>query len=144
METVLIIGGSGTTGKWLSRKLVENGYNVGILSRTVNMDTNVKYYYWDPFKNEIETEAISTADYIIHLVGANIGEKRWTSKRRKELYESRIKTGELIFNNADKNLLSAGDRVPIISPETIFTKALCYRLFKIFGNRTFMIQAGLY
>ena len=39
-------------------------------------------YNWNTEKKEIENEAIQRADYIIHLAGAGIGDKRWTKKRK--------------------------------------------------------------
>lgn len=40
---------------------------------------------------------------IINLTGANIGEKRWTSKRKKEILESRTKSIDLIFKYVKTN-----------------------------------------
>ena len=42
--------------------------------------------------------ALDGVDFIIHLAGANIGEKRWTERRKKEILESRIDSGVLLFN----------------------------------------------
>jgi uncharacterized protein (TIGR01777 family) len=97
METVLITGGTGLIGRHISKKLKENGFNVTLLSRKRETDGAISVYTWDPDKNFIDPEAISKADYIIHLAGAGIGDKRWTKKRRELIIDSRIKTGELIF-----------------------------------------------
>ena len=45
----------------------------------------------------IEEGAIENADYIIHLAGAGIADKRWTNKRKKEIADSRIKTANLLY-----------------------------------------------
>src|SRR6187399_1465451 len=84
METVLITGGTGLIGKHLSKMLKEKGYQVAIISRTRKQYSDILSYSWDLEKKEIEKGAIENADYIIHLAGANIGEKRW-SKKRKQL-----------------------------------------------------------
>jgi uncharacterized protein (TIGR01777 family) len=97
METVLITGGTGLIGRHISKKLKENGFNVTLLSRKRETDGAISVYTWDPDKNFIDPKAISGADYIIHLAGAGIGDKRWTKKRRELIIDSRIKTGELIF-----------------------------------------------
>jgi uncharacterized protein (TIGR01777 family) len=97
METVLITGGTGLIGRHISKKLKENGFNVTLLSRKRETDGAISVYTWDPDKNFIDPEAISKADYIIHLAGAGLGDKRWTKKRRELIIDSRIKTGELIF-----------------------------------------------
>ena len=103
MSTILITGGTGVIGKNLSEKLTKKGYTVAILSRTSSQDKKIRTYAWDIDKNEIEKEAIETADYIIHLAGANRGEKRWTAKRRQLILDSRTKTGEFIFKEIKEN-----------------------------------------
>ncbi len=107
METILITGGTGVVGRHLSKSLLEKGYKVCILGRSEIKEPGITHYLWDPFRNIIDPEAVSAADYIIHLAGANMGEKRWTKKRKQELYDSRIKTGELIL----KNVKTAGKKL---------------------------------
>jgi uncharacterized protein (TIGR01777 family) len=107
MSTVLITGGKGLIGKQLSKRLKDRGYEVAILSRTRTKDEQLLTYIWDINKFEIEKEAIATADFIIHLSGSSIGEKRWTTKRKQEIVDSRIKSGQLIFDEIrrqNKNL----------------------------------------
>lgn len=103
MATILITGGTGLVGRFLSKKLKDKGYSVSILGRTAHQDTEILTYSWDINKNEIELEAIKKADYIIHLAGANIGEKRWTAKRKKLIIDSRVKTAQLIFEKLKVN-----------------------------------------
>ena len=96
METVLISGGTGLVGTQLTKKLKENGYRVAILGRDKS-DSDELTYTWDVEKNEMEKGAIESADYIIHLAGANIGEKAWTTERKRLIIDSRVKTAKLIF-----------------------------------------------
>ncbi|MEI8202539.1 MAG: TIGR01777 family oxidoreductase [Bacteroidota bacterium] len=104
MVTVLVSGGNGLIGQHLCQRLMEKGYNVGVLSRTKNKsDAKISNYYWDIDKQEIEKEAIETADYIIHLAGENIGEKRWTSKRKKKILESRHASAKLIIEKVNES-----------------------------------------
>ena len=98
METVLITGGSGLLGKHLCRKLMERGYKPAILTRRPDYKSNITNYYWDPDKEEINNDAISSADYIIHLAGVNIGEKRWTKKRKRIIMDSRILPAKFLFD----------------------------------------------
>ncbi len=102
MSTVLITGGTGLIGEQLSKRLKDRGYEVAILSRARSKEDQLLTYIWDINKFEIEKEAIATADFIIHLSGASIGEKRWTTKRKQEIIDSRIKSGQLIFNEIRK------------------------------------------
>jgi len=102
MSRVLISGGSGLVGRHLCKKLQEREYEVAILSRSSKPGTKSRFYYWNINRNEIDREAINSCDFIIHLAGVNIGAKRWTIKRKKEIIDSRIKSIDLIFNNIDK------------------------------------------
>jgi len=98
MATVLITGGTGLVGKYLCKRLKEKEYDVAILSSKRKQEGEIPTYTWDLDKKEIQKEAIDTVDYIIHLAGANIGDKRWTAKRKQLIIDSRVKTGQLIFS----------------------------------------------
>lgn len=101
MATVLITGGTGLIGTALTKALLEKNYKVVILSRNKQPNRqiipgNVSYANWDVDRQVIDKDAVTKADYIIHLAGANVGEKRWTKKRKQEIRDSRVKSGELI------------------------------------------------
>ena len=100
MATVLISGGTGLIGKQLTKLLIKKGYTVNILSR--NKTSNPNIFYWNIEQNFIEEEAIKTCDYIIHLAGANIAEKRWIKSRKQLLIDSRAKTANLLFEAVKK------------------------------------------
>ncbi|MFY0252411.1 TIGR01777 family oxidoreductase [Chitinophaga sp. 30R24] len=99
METVIITGGTGLVGTALTRLLLERGYKVIILSRYPEKGNNngVTYAHWNIDTQSIDKEAIQQADYIVHLAGANVGEKRWTAARKQEIVDSRTKSSELIY-----------------------------------------------
>ena len=98
---ILITGGSGLVGTHLSKKLKEKGYETAVLSRKKTSDRDIKTYFWDPGNHEIEEGAIEKADYIIHLAGANISDKRWTKKRKQEIVDSRVETAKLLFSKVN-------------------------------------------
>lgn len=98
-KTVLLTGGTGFIGKHLTDVLIDNGFLVSILSRSTQQNTpSITYYKWDLNKNFIDEEAVLKADYIIHLAGEGIVEKRWTKNRQKAIVESRVKPIDLIFS----------------------------------------------
>jgi uncharacterized protein (TIGR01777 family) len=97
-KTVLITGGSGLIGTNLSELLIGEGYNVNHLSRTKTGKEKYKTFTWDIEKGVIESEAVQSADYIVHLAGANIAAKRWTDKRKKKILESRTESSDLIYS----------------------------------------------
>lgn len=102
MAHILITGGGGLIGKALCKHLQANGYEPAILSRKRQKQPGIKTFLWNPAKGEIEAEAIKNADYIVHLAGAGIGDRRWTRKRKRLILDSRIKTGELIFDEVSR------------------------------------------
>jgi uncharacterized protein (TIGR01777 family) len=103
-KNVLITGGSGFVGKHLTRVLIDSGYTVSILSRSKRADTaDIFYYTWDIQNQLIEEEAVLKADYVIHLAGANIAEKRWTEKRKEIVINSRKRSTELILSVVKKH-----------------------------------------
>lgn len=103
-KNVLITGGTGFIGRYLTEKLLEKGYTVSILSRNSKPSTDkVFYYIWDVTTQKIEEAAVLNADFIIHLAGENIAEKRWTSSRKASILNSRIKSTQLIYEILKKN-----------------------------------------
>lgn len=105
-QTILITGGTGLVGKALSKTLVNKGYNVIILTRVVSSKKNapgIRYAQWDISKQEIDLDALQSADYIIHLAGAGVVDKRWTDAYKKEIVESRTESSRLIFETLKNN-----------------------------------------
>lgn len=99
MATVIITGGTGLIGSALSKALAAQGHKVIILTRKAKgakPSGSIQYAEWDPERGHIDRDAVSQADCIVHLAGANVAEGRWTDKRRKEIIDSRVKSGELI------------------------------------------------
>jgi len=108
MATVLITGGTGMIGTALTQALLQKNYSVIVLSRQThkpqpslraersNETRNLSYAQWNIKDQTIDKDAIAKADYIIHLAGAGVAEKRWSPKRKQEIVDSRVKSGELI------------------------------------------------
>jgi uncharacterized protein (TIGR01777 family) len=103
MATILITGGTGLIGTALTTKLLEKNYKVIILSRDQvkqrSATPNLSYAWWNVNDRKVDTDAIAQADYIIHLAGAGVADKRWTKKRKQEIVDSRVKGGELIVKS---------------------------------------------
>ncbi len=88
-SSVLITGGSGLIGRYLTSLFLSEGYTVSHLSRQSNQFGRVRVYRWNPVKEIIDPLVLEGVDYIIHLAGANIGERPWTRDRRAEIISSR-------------------------------------------------------
>jgi len=88
-------------GTALSGMLVEKGHEVIILSRNpregnVAPGPAIRRAHWDPDREIIDPEAVGAADFIVHLAGAGVGDKRWTARRKKEIVESRTRSSALV------------------------------------------------
>jgi len=104
METVLITGGTGLVGKQLVVKLKQQGYGVRVLSRNrTTTNSSPDHYYWDPENNEIDLDTLKSIDHIIHLAGAGILDRRWTSKRKQVIIDSRVETSRFLLQKIIEN-----------------------------------------
>lgn len=102
-KSVLITGGSGLIGRYLTSVLLENDYKVSHLSRNVNQFGKVRVFRWDPEKGILDPMVFEGVDYIVHLAGANIGEKRWTRNRKIEIVNSRVDSAKLLYRVITNN-----------------------------------------
>ena len=101
MKNILIAGGTGLVGKRLTEMLLDKGYSITILTRTLNAistNPNISFANWDTDKQTIDENAVTNADAIINLAGAGVADKRWSVKRKKEIVDSRVNSGRLIVN----------------------------------------------
>ncbi|QHT65875.1 TIGR01777 family protein [Rhodocytophaga rosea] len=97
-KNVLITGGTGLLGSHLTTLLLQKGYQVSYLSRNIEPIPHIKTYQWNVEEGTIDTKAIEQTDYIIHLAGAGVADKRWTKSRKQEIMESRTNSAALLFN----------------------------------------------
>jgi uncharacterized protein (TIGR01777 family) len=115
MATVLITGGTGLIGSHIAKRLIEMDQQVIILTRNPKgkkAANGMSYAEWDIEQQLIDENAFSKADHIIHLAGAGVADKKWSASRKKEIKDSRVKSGELLlkclgtFPNKIKTIVS--------------------------------------
>jgi uncharacterized protein (TIGR01777 family) len=129
-KSVLITGGSGLIGRYLTSLLLEKGYSVSHLSRSRGYPGRVKVHAWSPEKEVLDPVVFNGIDFIIHLAGANIGSRRWTEQRKREILKSRVDSARLIFKLISENNItlkafisaSAIGYYGALTSETIFTE----------------------
>ena len=115
---IIISGASGLIGKPLVKKLSLAGHEVvQLVRRTPNANES----RWNPATGQIDASIIDGADAVIHLSGAGIGDRRWTTKYKQELVESRTKSTALlastIANCAKKpSVFLSGSAIGIYGP----------------------------
>lgn len=115
---IIISGASGLIGKPLVKKLSLAGHEVvQLVRRTPNANES----RWNPATGQLDASVIDGADAVIHLSGAGIGDRRWTTKYKQELVESRTKSTALlastIANCAKKpSVFLSGSAIGIYGP----------------------------
>jgi uncharacterized protein (TIGR01777 family) len=106
MATVLITGGTGLIGQALTTALLAKGYKIIVLTRNAKGKKaipGVSYAQWDVAAQTIDSGAITQADYIVHLAGANVAQHRWTEERKQEIVQSRVESSALLVKALQQN-----------------------------------------
>jgi uncharacterized protein len=83
VKKIIIAGGTGFTGKYLTRKFKSLGYDVVVISRQKD------HINWHDTKGIID--ALENAEMLINLAGKSV-DCRYNEKNKKEIYDSRINT----------------------------------------------------
>jgi uncharacterized protein (TIGR01777 family) len=96
---ILMTGGTGFVGTQLTSRLIQDGHEVTILTRSPKGSerrvAGISYVQGDPAQKGPWQETIKDHDGIINLAGASIFSK-WTEKHKKAIRESRVKTTQNI------------------------------------------------
>lgn len=104
--TVLITGATGLVGQELVSLLLQNGFTVHYLSTSKSKlvsQNNYKGFYWNPKTSEIDLNALTDVEVIVHLAGASVA-KKWTPSYKQEIIESRVLSTRLLYKTLQKNL----------------------------------------
>jgi uncharacterized protein (TIGR01777 family) len=106
MAKILITGGTGLVGKALTKMLLSRGHQVTILTRKIPTQapvTGIQYAIWDLTLGKIDKTALDETEYIIHLAGAAVVEKKWTARYKKEIIDSRTRGMDIIADLLKNN-----------------------------------------
>ena len=98
MKNILITGGSGLVGKHLTQILEANKNEVAWIGRAKKIPSQRQKYNWNIENGKIDKGWLQNTDTIFHLAGAGVADHRWTDDYKKEIYDSRIKSTQLLFN----------------------------------------------
>jgi uncharacterized protein (TIGR01777 family) len=92
---VFITGGTGFVGKALTERLLEEGYEVTVLTRKHTgkklLDGGLSFIEGDPLERGEWQKSLNDYDVIINLAGFGIF-RRWNKKNKRAILESRIFT----------------------------------------------------
>jgi hypothetical protein len=121
VERILLTGSSGFIGTSLVRRLKQNRISTITLHRG---PSGAAEEFWDPYASKpvAHPETFEGITAAVHLSGANLAARRWTSAYKREIAESRVKPTQAIAR------LLAGLRS---KPEVL----ICASATGIYGNR---------
>ena len=97
---VLITGGSGTLGKEIANLAFKKKYEVNILTRNKNLKSHnpqLKYYYWNPKKEDIDLDCFNNVDCVINLAGFSVF-NLWTKANKTKIFDSRVGSTNFILD----------------------------------------------
>lgn len=87
---IVIAGGTGFIGKKLTKLLLDKGHQVVLLTRGMSKhEKGIEYIQWLQDGNRPET-ALGEVDAFVNLAGISLNDGRWTKKRKKAIYTSRM------------------------------------------------------
>jgi uncharacterized protein len=86
-QKIIIAGGTGFTGKYLTQKFIDLGYEVIIISRQPN------HINWN--NSAAIITALENAEMLINLAGKSV-DCRYNKKNKKEIFDSRINTTKIL------------------------------------------------
>ena len=95
---LLITGATGLIGSNIVKQAQNNNFEVHYLTTRkskINTIPGSTGFFWNPSSQYIDIQCFEGVDTIIHLAGASIS-KKWTSKNKKEIFESRVYSTQLL------------------------------------------------
>jgi uncharacterized protein (TIGR01777 family) len=88
---IVIAGGTGFLGRPLTKRLVAEGHDVVILSRSPVVEGPSRAVAWSPDGSAGEwAKEIDGADAVVNLAGESIAGRRWSTAHKREILDSRV------------------------------------------------------
>lgn len=92
---ILVTGASGFVGRRVVAQLLQKKHEVVVLTRNfakaaIVLGKECKYVQWLDMNELPPSDAFDGVDAVIHLMGENIGGKKWDDAQKKKIYDSRI------------------------------------------------------
>ncbi len=110
---IAITGSTGMIGSAVIKYFLAQGQQVSQISRQASVaNDKTPLITWDPARGQMDAAQLEDFDVIIHLAGANVGE-RWDGEYKKSILDSRVQGTRLLaqtisrLKNKPKVLLSA-------------------------------------
>lgn len=102
-KKILITGGTGFIGSYLSDQLLKQGHYITIITRSPGRYSeeqakNMQFVGWD----DDLVDVINKCDYVINLAGESLFGQRWTNEVKSSIYDSRIVTTRKLVHLIEK------------------------------------------
>lgn len=97
-----VTGATGLIGRALVASLHERGDTVVPFIRPTTKEHHSPSVRWDPARDIIDVDdlrLVGGLDAVVHLAGAGIGDRRWTSLRKAEIVRSRVEGTSLLVRS---------------------------------------------
>ncbi len=121
---LLISGSSGLVGTQLCQKLqADPGCEIVRLVRRKSTGDSANTIIWNPGDDCLPDDIFSGVDAVIHLGGVSIVEKRWSSRVKESIFNSRVQSTQLL----------AKTMASLENPPRVF---LCASAIGFYGDRS--------
>jgi len=99
-KKALITGGTGLIGREIISILLDEGWDINVLSRSARnaQSQELNYFQWNPDEQWMDPEALENVDVIFHLSGAPVAQ-RWTNVNKESILRSRIEPTEILLDH---------------------------------------------
>ncbi|MFP6626832.1 MAG: TIGR01777 family oxidoreductase [Deltaproteobacteria bacterium] len=98
---ILVTGATGLIGKALVRELLAAGDEVRVVTRNEARAREVlpdlcRFSTWNVERHELDPSVFAGVDAVVHLAGEPVAKGRWTPKRKKAIFSSRVRGADLL------------------------------------------------
>lgn len=109
----IVAGGTGLIGRHLIHHWLDNGVDITVIGRSKKkihdiFGDKVEAMTWQDCEKMENINVFKSADVLVNLCGAGVADKNWSSKRKKELIDSRVNTTKKCV----KICIACGDMAP--------------------------------
>ncbi|GIW22994.1 MAG: epimerase [Candidatus Sericytochromatia bacterium] len=105
---ILITGGTGLIGSFLTKKLLLENHNVSVITRNIDKAKELLYEKTNLIEGDVSVggnwqELVNNFDVIINLAGEPISLSRWSKDKKRKLYQSRILSTKNLVSSISQN-----------------------------------------
>ena len=111
---ILLTGATGFIGHVLLKELFLAGHDLVICSRNTKrarqkLGIPATFIEWDPLEGPPDLQAHPDINAVINMMGENLASGRWTKRRKKSIYDSRVVGTRHLCQALDRDLRQSLD-----------------------------------